>query len=151
MLKNTEKNHEQSSFLTVCSILPFSSIVFHCTSLWTCRSVKMFQRFRPQIFEDRPRQRSKLVQLSAAGPAPLPWKSRSWSSQTRTKPSLPPVLGQNSTCSGDGKSGSNKLSQVYAYRNIYIYTHNSYDHNMCMMVDFYVRLCLFNSIYPVER
>mmetsp|Transcript_37938 Transcript_37938/g.81536 ORF Transcript_37938/g.81536 Transcript_37938/m.81536 type:complete len:233 (-) Transcript_37938:609-1307(-) len=37
-------------------------------SFWTCCSVKMFQRFRP-----------------------LPWKSRSWSSQTRTKPSLPPV------------------------------------------------------------
>ena len=29
--------------------------------------------------------------------APLPWKSRSWSSQTRTKPSLPPVLGTAET------------------------------------------------------
>ena len=82
---------------------------FHCTSFWTCRSVKIFQRFRPQevlnAFEDlltsvRARY-GELVQLAGAaswcpsesGPAPLPWKSRSWSSQTRTKPSLPPVLG----------------------------------------------------------
>ena len=109
---------------------------FHCTSFWTCCSVKMFQRFRPQevlnAFEDlltsvRARY-GELVQLAGAhlnlGPhrchgnrdPGVPKRGRSHHCHLS--------LGTQShrRCERKEMSGTNKLLSVYIYIYIIIHT-----------------------------
>ena len=126
---------------------------FHCTSFWTCCSVKMFQRFRPQevlnAFEDlltsvRARY-GELVQLAGAhlnlGPhrchgnrdPGVPKRGRSHHCHLS--------LGTQShrRCERKEMSGTNKLLSVYIY---ILYTQYVHD-GLCQT--------MFISLYPLKR
>ena len=49
LLKMLKDIHKWWKMMEKCSFWHPYVFKFHCTSFWTCRSVKMFQRFRPQV------------------------------------------------------------------------------------------------------